>query len=126
MSETIFYLCRHCGNLVAKIHDSTVPIICCGEPMQALVAGSVDASKEKHVPFVTRDGDTLTVQVGSVEHPMVPEHYIRWIFVRTENGGELRYLQPGTAPSAAFQVGMDKPVTVYEYCNIHGLWKTDL
>ncbi len=126
MSETIFYRCNHCGNLVTKIHDSKVPIICCGEPMEGLVVGSVDASKEKHVPVVTRNGDTLTVQVGSTPHPMVEEHYIQWIFVRTENGGQLRYLKPGMEPSAVFDTGKDKPVAVYEYCNIHGLWKTDL
>ncbi len=126
MSETIFYRCKHCGNLIAKIHDSKVPVICCGEPMEALIAGSIDASYEKHVPAVTRSAGTLTAQIGSVAHPMVPEHYIEWIFVRTENGGQMRCLKPGMAPVAVFDVGRDAPVTVYEYCNIHGLWKTDL
>ena len=71
-------------------------------------------------------GSTLTVTVGAVEHPMVDVHHIQWLFVETENGGQLRYLAPGQAPKAVFELGSEKPVAVYAYCNLHGLWMTKL
>jgi len=71
-------------------------------------------------------GSCLTVTVGAVEHPMADVHYIQWIFVETENGGQIRYLNPGQAPNAVFELGSEKPVAVYAYCNLHGLWMTKL
>ena len=52
--------------------------------------------------------------------------YIQWIFVETENGGQIRYLNPGQAPNVGFELGSEKPVAVYAYCNLHGLWMTKL
>ena len=121
-----FYICRHCGNLVGMVHDSGVPIVCCGEKMQPLVPNIVEASGEKHLPAVTMEDGVLHVRVGSVEHPMLPEHYIQWIYVMTENGGQRRALKPGDAPEASFCLGGDKAVAVYAYCNLHGLWMTQL
>ena len=121
-----FYICRHCGNLVGMVHDSGVPIVCCGEKMQPLVPNTVEASGEKHLPAVTMEDGVLHVRVGSVEHPMLPEHYIQWIYVMTENGGQRRGLKPGDAPEASFCLGGDKAVAVYAYCNLHGLWMTQL
>ncbi|HIS95352.1 MAG TPA: desulfoferrodoxin [Candidatus Ventricola gallistercoris] len=121
-----FYICRHCGNLVGMVHDSGVPIVCCGEKMQPLVPNTVEASGEKHLPAVTMEDGVLHVRVGSVEHPMLPEHYIQWIYVMTENGGQRRALKPGDAPEASFCLGGDKAVAVYAYCNLHGLWMTQL
>ncbi len=121
-----FYICRHCGNLVGMINNSGVPMICCGEKMEALVPNTVDASGEKHLPVVTVDGDKLIVNVGSVDHPMLPEHFIQWIYVETENGGLRKALTPGEAPHAEFCLGGDKAIAVYEYCNLHGLWMTEL
>ena len=121
-----FYICRHCGNLVGMVHDSGVPIVCCGEKMQPLVPNTVEASGEKHLPAVTMEDGVLHVRVGSVEHPMLPEHYIQWIYVMMENGGQRRALKPGDAPEASFCLGGDKAVAVYAYCNKHGLWKTTL
>ena len=106
-----FYICEHCGNLVTTIHNAGVPLVCCGE---------------KHLPVVQLSGSTLTVTVGAVEHPMVDVHCIQWLFVETENGGQLRYLTPGQAPKAVFELGSEKPVAVYAYCNLHGLWMTKL
>ena len=83
-----FYKCRHCGNVIGKVVDSGVPVVCCGEKMEELVANTVDASAEKHVPVVTKIDDcTIKVEVGSVAHPMQPEHHISFIYVETENGG---------------------------------------
>lgn len=121
-----FRICRHCGNLVGMIHDSGVPMICCGEPMAELEANTVEASVEKHLPVVSVDGDRISVSVGSAAHPMVEEHYIQWIYLQTEHGGQRKALNPGDAPEAVFTVTDDKPVAVFAYCNLHGLWKTEL
>ena len=121
-----FRICRHCGNLVGMIHDSGVPMICCGEPMAELEANTVEASVEKHLPVVSADGDRISVSVGSAAHPMVEEHYIQWIYLQTEHGGQRKALNPGDAPEAVFTVTDDKPIAVFAYCNLHGLWKTEL
>ena len=122
-----FFKCNHCGNVVEKVVDSGVPVVCCGEKMQELTVNTVDASVEKHLPVVTRVGDChIKVEVGSVAHPMTDEHHIAFIFVETENGG-MRINLPHTGkPDAVFCTCADKPIAVYEYCNLHGLWKTEL
>lgn len=126
MSETRFYLCLHCGNLIVKIHDSGVPVVCCGEPMKELVPGSVDASREKHVPVVTVTGETVTVRVGSAPHPMTEQHSIQWIYLQTEHGAQYKRLKAGDEPKAVFALDGDKPLAAYAYCNLHGLWKADI
>ena len=100
-----FYICEHCGNLVTTIHNAGVPLVCCGEKMKELLPNTVEASGEKHLPVAEHSGSTLTVTVGAVEHPMVDVHHIQWLFVETENGGQLRYLAPGQAPKAVFELG---------------------
>ena len=121
-----FYICRHCGNLIGKIHDAGVPVICCGEKMEALEPNTVEASNEKHLPVVTVNGNEVTVNVGSVEHPMLPEHFIQWVYLQTEKGGMRKALTPGEAPVVKFALVDDKPVAVYAYCNLHGLWMTKI
>ena len=108
------------------IHNAGVPLVCCGEKMKELVPNTVEASGEKHLPVAELSGSRLTVIVGAVEHPMADVHYIQWIFVETENGGQIRYLNPGQAPNVGFELGSEKPVAVYAYCNLHGLWMTKL
>ena len=126
MCDQEFLICKHCGNIVGVIHSSGQPIICCGEEMSRLEANTVDASKEKHVPVVSIDGDTVTVKVGSVPHPMLEEHHIEWIYLQTEHGGQRKCLAVGGAPEASFKLKDDKLIAVFEYCNLHGLWKTVL
>ena len=121
-----FYICRKCGNLVELLNDSGVPMVCCGEEMQALVPNTSEGAGEKHLPFVQVDGDNLHVQIGEVIHPMIAEHYIQWIYVETENGGQLIKFMPDDIPQADVCLRDDKPIAVYAYCNIHGLWKTDI
>ena len=122
---TKFYKCNHCGNVIEKVVDSKVPVVCCGENMVELIPNTVDASTEKHVPVVTRLNDCkIKVEVGSVAHPMAPEHHISFIYVETENGGIIAHLKD--KPEATFCICNDKPVAVYEYCNLHGLWKVEL
>ena len=123
--ETKYYKCEHCGSVVIKAVDSGVPLVWCGEKMKELVPNTVDASQEKHVPVVTRlDECLIKVEVGSVAHPMTPEHHIAFIYVETENGGMRIDLKD--KPEAVFCTCNDKPIAVYEYCNLHGLWKVDL
>jgi len=89
-----------------------------------LTAKTVDAAFEKHVPVIEQNGDAVTVKVGSVEHPSMPEHYIEWIVLVTESGIQMKWLKPGMKPEAIFKVN-EKVVAAYEYCNLHGLWKAD-
>ena len=120
--ENRFYICKHCGNIIGMVNSAGVPIVCCGEPMEELVPNSTDASQEKHVPVVTVDGDTVTVDIGSAAHPMLPEHYIEWVYLQTEQGGQRKALKPGQEPKAVFVLKDDKAVAAYAYCNLHGLW----
>lgn len=117
-----FYVCSHCGNLVGMIHDAGVPMMCCGQKMDALVPNTVEASGEKHLPVVTLGEGTVQVDVGSAEHPMVPEHSIQWIYLETDKGGQRKALNPGEAPRVTFALANEKPLRVYAYCNLHGLW----
>ena len=117
-----FYICRMCGNIVTKINDSGVPLVCCGEEMEELKVNTVDASQEKHVPVITRDGNKVNVVVGSVEHPMTNEHYIEWICLQTRKGLQIKKLEPNNKPESSFALEDDEVIAVFEYCNIHGLW----
>jgi superoxide reductase len=119
-----FYRCSNCGQIISVLKDEGIRPHCCGQPMEKLSPNTVDAAKEKHIPVVTRDGDILTVKIGSVEHPMLEEHYIEWIYVFQDNGGQRRVLSPGSPPEAQFHLSGGEPIEVYAYCNLHGLWKT--
>jgi superoxide reductase len=124
--EKKFYVCKHCGNLVGMIHSSGAPMTCCGDIMTELVPNSVEASAEKHLPVIEVSGNSVTVKVGSVPHPMTPEHHIAWVFVQTEQGGQRKCLPVDGEPKAEFAItGSDKVVAAYAYCNLHGLWKTN-
>lgn len=92
---------------------------------EEVVANTTDGAFEKHVPVIEVAGDTVTVKVGSVEHPSLPEHYIEWILLVMEGGFQIRYLKPGMKPEAVFKI-VEKPVEAYEYCNLHGLWKAEV
>ena len=121
-----FYKCVHCGNVAVKLFDQGAPLMCCGEPMQKLEAGVTDAAREKHVPVATV-GETIHVEVGSVLHPMEEKHFITMIVLETTKGFQVAHLQPSMEPKADFAVAPgDKAVAVYEYCNLHGLWKAEL
>ncbi len=97
-------------------------VACCEGTNKKLVANTTDAVTEKHVPEVTVNGDVVDVVVGSVEHPMLDNHYIEFIALETDKGVHVRVLHPGEKPAASFVVKDEKPVAVYEYCNLHGLW----
>jgi superoxide reductase len=119
-----FYRCKKCGQIIAIVKETKVPVMCCGEKMEEIIPGTTDAAVEKHVPvFEVKDG-IVTVTVGSVEHPMAPEHYIEWIAIKTTGGNQRKELKPGDAPKAVFAICEgDEVEEVYAYCNLHSLWK---
>ena len=122
-----FYICKHCGNIVGFIHSSGVPVVCCGEKMSELVPNTTDASTEKHVPVIKIDGNKVRIEIGSAPHPMLEEHYISWVYLQTEKGGQRKSLSPGDAPAVEFSFTEDdKLVTAFAYCNLHGLWKAEI
>ena len=122
--QTRFYICRHCGNVIEKVHDAGVPVVCCGEKMEALIPNTVEASEEKHLPVVEVSGKQVTVSVGSVPHPMTEEHHIAWVYLQTAKGGQRKSLPVGGEPKVTFLLEDDEPVAAFAYCNLHGLWKT--
>ena len=121
-----FYLCEHCKNVAIKLVDKGVPLVCCGEKMTALVPMQSDGALEKHLPVLAFDEDTLTVTVGEVLHPMLENHYINFIVVELVDGYLIKHLSPASQPVAKFNVKKDDVVAVYEYCNLHGLYKVDV
>ncbi len=126
MSEVTFYRCNKCGNLVAVVNKGACTPQCCGQPMEKLVPGSTDAATEKHVPVAVREGADVKVTVGSVEHPMLEEHWIQWIALAQGDRVEIHHLHPGEKPETVFASVAEGPATVYEHCNLHGLWKCEL
>ena len=126
MSNTKFYICEKCGNLIEKIDDSGVPVVCCGQKMTPIEAGTVEASREKHIPVASVEGNVVKVVVGSVEHPMAEEHSILWIELKTDRGVQRKNLEVGAPPVATFALADEKPLEVYAYCNLHGLWKVEI
>ena len=126
MLNTKFYICPHCGNIVEIVHDAGVKPFCCGQKMNELIPNTVDASGEKHIPAVKVGEGVVEVNVGSVDHPMVDVHWIEWVQLVTNKGSYRKWLNPGEAPNVKFQLGEENPIAVYAYCNLHGLWKTEL
>ncbi|WP_300282578.1 desulfoferrodoxin family protein [Peptacetobacter sp.] len=121
-----FYLCEKCKKIVEVVHETPVPLMCCGQKMTELVANTEDAATEKHVPVVSVEGNKVKIEVGSVEHPMMEKHYIMFIVLETNKGIHKKYLNPGEKPVAEFALLEDeKPVIAHEYCNLHGLWSKE-
>jgi superoxide reductase len=105
--------------------DKHAHVTCCGKPMLELVPNTTDGATEKHVPVVSVGGGVMTVKVGEVMHPATQEHHIVWIMAQKKDGGEFKYITPGEQPVVTFG-GAEEITAVYEYCNLHGLWKTDV
>lgn len=123
--EQKFYVCEHCGNIIAFVENKGVPVMCCGQKMTEIVPGTTDASAEKHVPVVTQEGNKVTVSVGSAAHPMLPEHYIAWVSLETKQGNQRKLLKPNQEPKVEFMIcDDDEVICAYAYCNLHSLWKS--
>ena len=121
-----FYKCQKCPNMIAYLEKAVCNARCCGEEMLELVPNTSDGAGEKHVPVLERAGQTVTVKVGSIAHPMLEEHSIRWIALETKEGMQRKRLAPGAEPKASFALTEgDEPVAAYEYCHPHGLWKAE-
>jgi len=116
------YKCEACGNIVEVLDGGAGELVCCGEPMMLCTENTVDAAKEKHVPVIEKVEGGFKVEVGSVPHPMTPEHYIEWIEVIADGRICRKFLTPDDAPEATFCIQADK-VTAREWCNLHGHWK---
>ena len=122
--EQRFFVCEVCGNIIAMVKPSGVPVMCCGKKMKEIVPNTTDAAQEKHVPVWTKEGNLVKVQVGSVAHPMIPAHYIEWVSLQTKAGNQRKALAPEQAPEVTFALtDGDEVEAVYAYCNLHGLWK---
>ena len=119
------YRCTLCGNIVEVMHPAGGTLSCCGQPMELLTENTRDAALEKHVPVIEKIEGGYKVKVGSVEHPMMPEHYIEWIELIADGISYKQFLKPNQEPRATF-VTKASNVTVREYCNLHGLWKASL
>ena len=123
MAERLeIYKCEVCGNIVEVMHGGAGELVCCGQPMTLFKENTTDEAKEKHVPVVEKSGDTVTVKVGSVAHPMEEKHYIEWVEIIADGEVYRQFLSPGEAPEASFKIDAGK-VTAREYCTLHGLWK---
>lgn len=155
MNEILFYRCEKCGNIIAVVKSGGGTLTCCGQQMTRLRANSTDASREKHLPILVTEDGKIKATVGSVSHPMTEEHFIEWIALAGGNKIEIMNLKPGMAPEAIFAYAFvedetpgendemvpnceanpcnfvhydkaDMKFAVYAYCNLHGLWKTEL
>lgn len=116
------YRCPVCGNIVEVLNPGVGDLVCCGKPMILLKENTTDAAQEKHVPVVEKTVNGYRVKVGSVEHPMLEEHYIQWVELLTPTSVLRRELKPGCKPEATF-ITSEECLCVREYCNLHGLWK---
>ena len=122
--EQRFFICETCGNVIAVVKASGVPVMCCGRKMKEIVANTTDASQEKHVPVYTLEGNLVKVKVGSAPHPMLDVHHIEWVSLQTKAGNQRKALAVDGAPEVTFALtDGDQVEAVYAYCNLHGLWK---
>ena len=122
--EQRFFVCEVCGNIIAMVKPSGVPVMCCGRKMTEIVPNTTDAGQEKHVPVWTKEGNLVKVRVGSAAHPMIAAHYIEWVSLQTKAGNQRKALAPEQAPEVTFALtDGDEVEAVYAYCNLHGLWR---
>lgn len=125
--EPIFFACDNCHVIIEEIAGTKEGFSCCGTPMKQLTPNTSEGAHEKHLPVVEQDGNTITVKVGSVFHPMSEEHSIEWIYLETEKGGQRIHLDPNGEPVAVFTVNDgDRALAAYAYCNLHGFWKVEI
>lgn len=127
MDNLVFFRCPMCGNIIVYVKNSSIPVVCCGKPMEELVPNTVDASEEKHAPVVDLFSTSAMVTIGKDPHPMIDAHHIEWIALQSETGFQIHYLKPGEPPCYEFQMQDSvQPVAAFAYCNLHGLWKTSI
>ena len=118
------YKCMVCGNIVEVVHAGRGQLVCCGQPMKLMEVKRTEEGKEKHLPVIEKADGKVVVKVGSVEHPMLEEHYIEWIELTADGFVYRKSLKPGDKPEAEFSVEADK-VNARAFCNVHGLWQSE-
>jgi len=118
------YKCEICGNIVELLHEGKGELVCCGKPMKLFLENTVDAAREKHVPVIENTPPGVKVKVGTIAHPMEEKHYIEWIEIIGDGKVYRQFLKPGDTPEATFNIVATK-LTAREYCNLHGLWKSE-
>ncbi len=119
-----FFRCAKCGQMVAIVKKKGCDIMCCGQPMEEIIPGTTDASLEKHVPVWKVEDNKVIVNIGAAPHPMLEEHYIEWVSLKTSTGNQRKALKPGDEPQVVFPLlPGDEVEAVYAYCNLHSLWK---
>lgn len=122
--EQKFFICEHCGQIIAMVKETGVPVMCCGERMKQIIPSTTEASLEKHIPVYKVEGNKVYVTVGSTLHPMERSHYIEWISLQTKQGNQRKFLKPNDEPKVCFAICEgDEIQAVYAYCNLHSLWK---
>ncbi len=127
MENNRFYYCEICGNIIGKIHDSGVPLVCCGQPMDAFELHTEDGPYEKHKPVIVVEGNRVVVNIGSVAHPMTEDHHIVWIYLETTQGGHRKALTLDGDATVTFCLTEGEVArAVFSYCNLHGLWYAEV
>ncbi len=122
-----YFLCNHCGNITELVRDGGAPLHCCGEKMRRMDEDGMIGPAEKHLPKVKIEDGCVFVSVAETPHPMSEEHYIGWIALTTDKGTQRKAFLPSDVPEALFPLLKgEKPLEVYAFCNLHGLWKKDL
>ena len=118
------YKCEICGNIVEVLHGGVGKLVCCNKPMRRFAENTVDAAVEKHVPVIEKTDAGIKVDVGSAPHPMAKEHYIEWVQILANGKAYRIFLEPETDPGGTFDIPQGE-VVAREYCNVHGLWKSE-
>lgn len=126
MSENRFFICETCGNLIGMINDTGAPLMCCGQKMTHIKPNESDEGKEKHKPVITVEGNAVKVKIGEIAHPMTEEHSIMWAYLQTDRGGQRKCFSENESPEVTFLLCDEKPISVYAYCNKHGLFRTQI
>ena len=125
-NERMFLKCSICGNIAGMVEDAGPTPVCCGQEMAQLTPNTTDAALEKHVPVAARKGGSIEVRIGAAPHPMTEEHHISWVVLAGKNKTQRATLSHTGEPMVSFCVDSDEPVSVYAYCNLHGLWAAEV
>lgn len=120
------YKCNACGNIIEILSPGVGALVCCEKEMELLQEQTDEMKIEKHKPVITVKGETKTIRVGSIPHPMEEEHYIMFIEAISPDKKYLKrkYLKPHEAAEMEIKC-IHSEITARELCNIHGLWVSD-
>lgn len=116
------FKCNVCGHIIEVLREGVGELVCCNQPMELKAEKNQDEGKEKHVPIIEKTDNGYKIKIGSIPHPMLPEHYIEWIEITANGKSYKKFLTPGEAPEAEFCVETEK-ISARAYCNVHGLWQ---